>query len=308
MAKWKKSGQNFDVDPALYGMVKAGLLINNDNYARQVLQEISSFHLQEYGRPFYNRNQGKYEEGTTFEAVYQVYRADRFCKNFLFDFLAEIEVQLRAVLSQVHQEAYGNFGYLDSSHFESYQSHAAFLNDVRLEAGRGNEPFVSHARREFGEDFPIYVAVELLTFGDLAQLYRNFHPEEKKRVAAFYGMENTEVLYSYLHSLTFIRNTCAHHGRLSNRDFPDDCLLLEEDQASAEKANPGFKVDTKGLFANIMAMCHLLNRRKALPLIANFEKLFRSYPDFKPEWMGFPPEWKKILLSINEDIDLTGQR
>lgn len=303
----KKSGQNLDVDQALYGMVKAGLVINNDRFARRVLQELSAFHLQEYGRLFYNRKQKKYERGTTFEEVYQVYRADRFCKNFLFDFLAEIEVQVRMVLAQVHQEAYGNFGYLKAENFDLPQYHAAFLNDIRQEADRGNEPFVSHAKRAYGENFPLYIAVELLTFGDLAQLYRNFLPKEKDRVALFYGMDDSEALYSYIHSLTFIRNTCAHHGRLSNRSFPDPCSILEEDRKKMEDEDPGFTIDPRGLFANILAMCHLLEQRKAAALIENFDKLFRSYPDFSPDWMGFPPSWKKVLLSINQDIDPDGQ-
>lgn len=307
MQKRKKSGQNLDVDPALYGMMKAGLVVNNDEFARQVLQELSAFHLQEYGRPFYHMNQRRYEEGTTFEEVYQVYRADRFCKNFLFDFLAEIEVQLRMVLAQVHQEAYGNFGYLDVENFENVQYHASFLNDVHQEAERGNEPFVSHAKRNHGDDFPIYIAVELLTFGGLSQLYRNFLPQEKERVAAFYGMEDGEALYSYIHSLTFIRNTCAHHGRLSNRSFPDPCIILEEDRKRLEEDNPGFEVDSQTLFSNVVAMCHLLHWRKARPLIEHFDKLFRSYPNFHPDWMGFPPVWKRTLLSINEDIDQDGQ-
>ena len=297
----------FDGEKVLSGMERDGLQVKDRAFARAVLEEVSGFHLQEFGRPFLEEGQEAYRAGTTFEMVYESYRADRFCKNFLFDYLAEIEVQLRNLLGGVLQEAYGNFGYLKAENFQEADHHSHFMNDIKLELDRANEPYVNRERKKYGDQLPIYIAVELLTFGDLAKLYQNMKSSEKAAINGFYGFvsqgeagEMEGVFASYLEALTFLRNTCAHHGRLSNRAFPDACLLAPVDQSILAKEEPGFVCNERGLFANILAMTHLLHPDKGAGLARNFEKLFESYPTFDLNWMNFPHHWEEVLAEVRQ--------
>ena len=66
---------------------------------------------------------------------------------------------------------------------------------------------------------------ELLTIGELSHLYRGLRrTADKKRIAQFFDLHPT-VFTSWLHTLTYIRNLCAHHNRLWNRDL---AIVLEK--------------------------------------------------------------------------------
>lgn len=57
-----------------------------------------------------------------------------------------------------------------------------------------------------------------MTLGQFSRWYSNLrHKSLRARVAKAYGMDES-VLASFLHHLTIIRNICAHHGRLWNRE------------------------------------------------------------------------------------------
>ena len=86
------------------------------------------------------------------------------------------------------------------------------------ETKRSQELFVKHFERKYVEfpDLPIWVLTELMSFGSLSKLYACLQPKYQKTVSQFFGISHV-VLVSWLHSLTNIRNLCAHHSRLWDR-------------------------------------------------------------------------------------------
>lgn len=68
---------------------------------------------------------------------------------------------------------------------------------------------------------------EIFTFGQIASLFENLKDtEEKKLIAAEYGTV-VPILESWLKSINYIRNCCAHHSRLWNRKIPLKPLIPE---------------------------------------------------------------------------------
>ena len=98
--------------------------------------------------------------------------------------------------------------------------HRDWITKVETEAGRSKEVFVRHFQTTyFGfPTLPIWVALEVIPFGALSRLYEGMLPEDQKAVAVDYDV-HPKVLRSWLRTLAYVRNLCAHHSRLWNREL-----------------------------------------------------------------------------------------
>lgn len=56
----------------------------------------------------------------------------------------------------------------------------------------------------------------MLDFGSIFNLYTGLKGKQQQQIAKLYGINNAKVFASWLKSLNYIRNICAHHGRLWN--------------------------------------------------------------------------------------------
>ena len=66
---------------------------------------------------------------------------------------------------------------------------------------------------------PIWAVVEVMTLGQLSKWYANLKSSSDRNLIA-HNYDFDEVnLVSFLHHLTIVRNLCAHHSRLWNREF-----------------------------------------------------------------------------------------
>ena len=59
---------------------------------------------------------------------------------------------------------------------------------------------------------------ELMSFGSLLTFARGVAPTLQQRVAGDFGLPD-ELFFSWLRSLYSLRNACAHHSRIWNREF-----------------------------------------------------------------------------------------
>jgi abortive infection bacteriophage resistance protein len=105
-------------------------------------------------------------------------------------------------------------GILDTEHFDN---HDVFLVELDKEIKRSQEIFVKHHIKKYEGILPVWVAVEVLSFGALSKLFSNMKIVDQNQIA----MNNYRVpavyLISWLKCLSYIRNICAHYGRLYNR-------------------------------------------------------------------------------------------
>ena len=91
----------------------------------------------------------------------------------------------------------------------------------RAKTARRPEVFIKHYLDNYGSPSnpPAWMSFELLTMGDLSHLYKGLRNKaDKKMIANFFEVHPT-VFTSWLHTLTYVRNICAHHSRLWNKDL-----------------------------------------------------------------------------------------
>ena len=99
-----------------------GCIINDEEYAEKCLTNINYYRLAYYFAPFLERK-GKYKDGTTFEQIMKVYDFDRILRRMIMTYLEEIEISMRAIISNYHAMKYGALGYLNASSFDPHHNH-----------------------------------------------------------------------------------------------------------------------------------------------------------------------------------------
>ncbi len=211
-----------------------GLIVNNMTYAQHKLKYISYYRFQSYLYYYEiphvenNKRTHIFKENVTFEKVAHLYVFDKSLRMLFLDAIERIEVAFRTVMNNVMSLKYNNHWYLEKSIFNRYsakleRSYQVILNEIIPKAKRQHqdELFLKHYIKEGkynGQDLPCWVLAEITTKGMWSKLYGLLHFEYKKAIAQDFGLPVT-LFESWFHCLTILRNQCAHHGRVWNRDY-----------------------------------------------------------------------------------------
>lgn len=170
------------------------------------------------------------------------------------------------------------------------------------EMQKTSEVFIRHYRKKYTnpENPPAWMTLELASFGQLSILFKNLRNcEARKEVAAHFGLHPT-VLVSWLETLSYVRNSCAHHSRLWNRKLPKPTLLPEIAEGTWLHIKPR-QNRLNRLYPALAATAYLLKRlatHDAFP--HKLKKLLSDYPKLPLDFMGFPEHWNKDDLWRND--------
>lgn len=98
--------------------------------------------------------------------------------------------------------------------------HEKMLRVMREEAERSKEPFVQHFRKKYDEfpDLPLWAMAQVISFGTVLTLLNISPSDVRPAIAAKFNQQDT-VFASWLLTLNMVRNICAHHSRLWNREL-----------------------------------------------------------------------------------------
>ena len=266
-----------------------GLIVNDEEYAKQILNDISYFRLiKAYSLNLKPKN-GNYYKGVTFEQIVDLYLFNSNFRQLIFPEIEKVEINVRCRISNFFAENYGVLGYLDSDKFINPEYHKSFLNDIEAEIHRNfKAPFVRNFRENYeGGQLPIYALVEVFSFGTLSKFYKNMKNGDKKIVAKSFGVGYT-YLESWMECIAYVRNICAHYGRLYNAKLSKTPILYKEYSKAGIRNNR--------IFGVLLCLKHLLmNDRHWNLFVERIELLFEKYESVEIKTMGFPLNWKDLL-------------
>ena len=231
------------IEEQIENLRKIGLVIKNEEYAKQILNDISYFRLvKAYSLNLKVKNE-KYNENITFEHIVQLYLFNANFRQLLFPQIEKIEVNARCRIANYFADQYGVLGYENSKNFVSEEYHDQFLEDISAELDRNSKaPFVKNFRENYKDGkLPIYALVEVFSFGTLSKFFKNMKNVDKKAVAKSFGVGYT-YLESWLESISYVRNICAHYGRLYNAKLSKTPILYKEYNEQGIKNNRIFGV------------------------------------------------------------------
>ena len=194
MHELKAHQPSMKVDDQIINLRKKGLIIENEDYARSFLNDVSYFRLiKAYSLGLKERN-GNYYEDVRFEDIVSLYNFNSNFRQHLFKEIEKVEVHLRCRLSNYFCDIYGVFGYEDMINFAvPPEVYTVFYDEIQKEIARNiRAPFVRNFYENYIESkIPLYALVELMSFGTLSKFYKNMKNEDKKAIAATFGVGYT---------------------------------------------------------------------------------------------------------------------
>ena len=206
-------------------LISRGLIVDNKTFSILKLSTISYYRLSAYWYPFRQRNSGgnvtdTFVSNTTFNECLNLYEFDRKLRLLVLDAIERIEVAVRTKITYFLAHIYGSFGYCDAKNFHPGFGHREWLVDIEKEIGRSRDEFVMHYKKEYQgfPKLPIWMLTEIMSLGSLSKLYNGMKNDDKKAISQQFDVHH-KTLVHWLHTLTYIRNICAHHSRLWNREF-----------------------------------------------------------------------------------------
>ena len=110
---------------------------------------------------------------------------------------------------------------------------------------------------------------------------------DKKEVAKTFGIGYT-YLESWLESIAYVRNICAHYGRVYNAKLAKTPRLYDEYR--------GIGICNNRMFGVLLCMKHILKNNSHWNIyIDQIEMLIDKYENINIKTMGFPKNWKELL-------------
>lgn len=135
---------------------------------------------------------------------------------------------------------------------------------------------------------------ELLTIGELSNLYRGLrNNDDKKRIADFFKLHPT-VFQSWLHSLTYVRNICAHHARLWNKDLAVEPTLLRK--AKSHWISSRYNNNKRTFYFICVLKYFLDSANDNNSLVLKLDELLNKYSTVPIRYLGIPSDEKGSLL------------
>ena len=264
-----------------------GLIIHDEQKALLVLREISYYRLSAYSLTL--RTNDVFHSGVCFDDIVSLYNFDDRLRLTVLRFALNVETSMGAHISYHHSEQYKPLGYLNNQNFNDVMLHAAFLNRLNQKLERSSEPAILHHRNDLNKVYPLWVAMEAMSFDMISKFYKNMKTADKKNISGTYN--GNRHLYrhveSWLHCSVNIRNIAAHGARLYNRFLPVNVMQKKEDFGKFRSNSP---------FACIYAIFHLLPfEEQKRVFISLLKDLFVSFPKADKSKLGIPDSWEKIL-------------
>lgn len=252
MSSYSRPWKSFEEQ--LHLLKSRGLEVTDDQAALEYLDRLGYYRLSAYWYPLRqfrletDKKSGKitvhrlneFCEGAKFEDVVNFYVFDKRLRLLALDALERIEVAIRVDIAYRLGKR-DTFAYLESSQLDSNfvtrirpksgtTKHGEWLEKYERILGRSRETFVKHYMEKYGPPLPFWVAIEIWDFGLLSWFFSGMKNSDQQFIAKKYGVLNGRVFESWFRSMNYLRNLCAHHSRVWNRNMIDQPKLTPAGQ------------------------------------------------------------------------------
>lgn len=294
-------------------LIDRGLILDATEIERveHYLTHIGYYRLSAYLIPFEERNtkNGKRNhqliKGTQFNQVLDLYIFDRKLRILVMEAIERIEVSVRANWSNaITLENSDAHAYMNLSLFKNSSVHQKNLDKVTKELAQSEEQSIKHYKNKYIQPLlpPTWAMIETLTFGSLSHWFANTKSTKvKKTVSKSIGLPTNEVTQSVLQSLSLIRNICAHHGRLWNRQLvkqiPNIRKLKKHMVIEQVKTKDGKNQQqpNRKLFNYLLTINHIMQTiQPKTSWSQRLDQLLATLPANHLQKMGIPTNWQSF--------------
>lgn len=290
-----------------------GLEITDEERVIRHLSHISYYRLSAYMLPFKIVENGQHTDqfiaGTKWEDIQELYVFDRKLRLLVFDAIERIEIGLRTQIIYQLSLKYGSHWHdrseifkrrskyikrtgktIDIDIFQELQKHIHAL----LESNNA-EVFIKHYKTRYDNPTtpPSWMSVETLYFSHLSQICENLRQRTDQTSIASHFDLPPAIFNSWLHTINYVRNICAHHGRLWNRTFKVVPEKLHQSRGKNWITDPEWAKRSRLYYFLCMVNYLLQTVNPTSDFKSRLIKLISDYPNVSLFEMGFPTHWQQ---------------
>jgi abortive infection bacteriophage resistance protein len=290
------------IDEQLDLLISRGLIIPDHDKARHYLRYIGYYRLSGYFLTFQQKASGlaphTFKDGVTFKDALDIYIFDRELRLLVMDAIERIEVAFRACLSNTMSQHHGPHWFMDPSHFHSSFNHANLIDKIRRETYHASvtssrnhprrEVFIHHYYQTYDHPDlpPSWMVVEVMPLGTLSTIYARLVSRTMQKEICKPFQINHLVMESWLHTMTYLRNLCAHHARLWNRRFSIKPVVMKAYEKQMNR-NDTFYAQAVLLYVLMYIIADGSKwQRRLMELLA-------KHANVNLGSMGFPLDWQQ---------------
>lgn len=290
-----------------------GVEFVDEQRAERHLANISYYRLSAYMLP-YKKKEGeviidKFKEGTTWDMIHQLYVFDRKLRLLVFDAIERLEIAIRTQIVYQLSHKYGSHWQDDSSIFNppatitlrdgrivTFDAYGEIQKHIKEQLHNNKaEMFIQHYRNKYNNPVnpPSWMSVEIMYFNHLSRICTGLKKRSDINGIASYFVLPPQTFCSWLHTINYIRNICAHHARLWNRDMnivPERLLFSK----SLVWINNPDTVKRSKIYHFFCMLNYML--QTANPTSSFKQRLIELLDEYKDiislNAMGFPTDWK----------------
>ncbi len=266
-----------------------GLSINDKLAASKIIEDIGYYRLRIYflsRRDVSNKPLKPFRIGTTFEDIISIYRFDEELRMLLLLYCGRVEILVRSIITDEICGSYGSHPYYDGNMYANADSKVSSYKDIltivhkKMKNDARAKHYYANYSAEGDKIFPpIWTVREFLNFGSLNYFFSRLNHATRNSIAKRLRLKDGVMLQNWIDCFVDMRNVCAHHDRLFNRNFQKK---LQVYKPKGGTVCPGHSQDkVAGL---VDAMEHILGYRgttvdihaKIRPLLAQHQMISAS--------------------------------
>lgn len=285
------------IDEQIVILQSRGLTIEDEAEAKKFLLQNNYYRVSGYSLTL--RKNDVFVKSATFRNIEDIYNFDHEFRHIILHHIETIEVQIKSIYTYEFTRVYGPFGYLNSKNFTDQRKHKKIIykSNEQKERRLAHEAYLKHFVNDLHQPIPFWAYVDLLTISDISFLYAISEQPLKVTVAQHFGLimnRGSEILGQYMHSMTIIRNLCAHGSRIYNRLFEQKPSLNKKEKALLICRKDG-TIDNAHFFGFFLIMKRLLPAKNFSEMKEAVVTLSMKYPFVRLDYYGFPDNWNEKL-------------
>ncbi len=269
---------------------------------RRWLETVGYYRLSAYWLPWENApSDGKtraktFPRNTKFDDIIDIYVFDRKLRLMMMEGIDRFEIAVRSRWTNRFALAHGCHAYMDSTNFRDGFQHARMYAQIAQTAEKSSEVFIEHYRKKYTQPFspPLWAMTELMTLGEISMWVKETRDNNlKDALARDLGLPNKETLEGSLQLLSYVRNICAHHGRLWNRKTVKRAPNVKAFRDDMDIHRSGSQHQPNNSIYNVLVvLSHTLRHQSPDTTFPDRVRDFvRARPIWQQQAMGFPADW-----------------
>jgi abortive infection bacteriophage resistance protein len=284
------------IDEQVDLLKQRGLIVEDEKRLKKYLKNISYYHFSIYFKHFQD-DDNNFIKGTTFEDVLNIYVFDQKLRLLLLDVLERIEKSFKCRFAyEMSVFSKNSFWLSEIKYFKNDKIYNERVVEILEDLRYSKEIYIKHYYETYDDPRhpPIWMVIEALTFGQSVMIYSQLKPEYQKIIADTYGI-NKKFISNWLHALAVIRNFCAHHCRLWNREM---VILLSQKHGLYKKL---FNNLNGNRLFNYLLIIHIINCKfnPDSKWLERLEGIISEY-NINISHMGFPEDWRERFGKIRK--------